>query len=124
MPTSIRSPKCTTKGFAHRGKAKGRKMFEAMDAQLIDREFHLEVQVGDQWKGVHVQNQSQGDGAELVRHSRQGNRVKFTKSTEVPDGYHILVEVAGSWKGVHVQNQSADDNARLVRHAGDGNVGG
>lgn len=97
-------------------------MFEAMDHILLDREFHLEVQVGDQWKGVHVQNQSSGDGAELVRHSGPGNRIKFTKSTEVHDGYHILVDVGGTWKGVHVQNQSADDNARLVRHSGDGNI--
>jgi catechol 2,3-dioxygenase-like lactoylglutathione lyase family enzyme len=97
-------------------------MFEAMDVQLLGREFYLKVQVGDQWKGVHVHNQSQGDGAELIRHSGNGNRVKFIKSTQVPDGYHILVEVGGAWKGVHVHNQSADDNARLIRHSGDGNV--
>lgn len=97
-------------------------MFEEMDHKLLGREFNIEVQVGDEWKGVHVQNQSRDNGAKLIRHSGLGNRVKFIKSTEVPDGYHLMVDVSGEWTGVHIQNQSADDNAEMIRHSGNGNV--
>ncbi len=88
----------------------------------LNRYCRLEVEVAGVWKEVHIQNQSTANYAQLMRSSGKGNRVRFVKSPQVPDGYNILVEVQGGWKGIHVENQSADDSTNLIRHDGDGNV--
>ncbi len=98
-------------------------MFEAMDHILLDREFHLEVQVGDQWKGVHVHNQSTYDHAAMIRHSGNGNIFKIVKRA---DGtYNLLVQVDfdyTEWKGIHVTSQHTEDTTPLIRDRGEGNA--
>lgn len=84
--------------------------------------FHLLIEVGGTWRGLHVENQSGGDNARLIRHTGVGNRCKLVPSGAVADGHNLLVEVGEEWKGTHVQNQSSADGARLIRHSGAGNT--
>jgi len=96
--------------------------YQAALADPLNHLCRLDVAVGGEWKGVQVQNQSQANGAALVRHGGPGNRVKFIKSPQVAGGFLIAVEVRNIWKTLNVKGQSADDYAAIIRASGDGNV--
>lgn len=84
---------------------------------MSDRPFHLLVDVGGTFRGVHILNQSGDDNAKLIRHSGLGNRIRL--GARGADA-QLEVEVGNSWKSVHVHNQSDGDDTNLVRHSGDG----
>lgn len=85
---------------------------------MSDRPFHLLVDVGGSFRGVHVLNQSGDDNAKIIRHSGLGNRIRLG---ERGADTQLEVEVGNSWKSAHVRNQSDGDDAELLRHSGDGN---
>ena len=96
--------------------------YEQEVANPLNYEFYFSVKVGSSsWKGVHVYEQSSGDGAELIRHRGNGNLFKFLRQGDSSLGY-LQVKVGNSWKGVHVYQQSNGDGAKLTRHSGNGNL--
>jgi len=86
---------------------------------LTQGEFHMLIQVGGAFRGMHVLNQNPGNNADLIRHSGAGNRVRFTYTEE---GHRMYVEVGGSWMGLHVSGGDPGDNVKLIRYEGDGHL--
>jgi len=82
--------------------------------------YYINVQVGTEWKGIHVESQSNNDYARLIRHRGNGNLFRFHMVDD--DNYYINVQVGTEWKGIHVESQSNNDYARLIRHRGNGNL--
>ncbi|MDH6068056.1 LamG domain-containing protein [Chrysosporum ovalisporum APH033B] len=81
---------------------------------------YLWVKVGNSWKGVHIENQSDSDNTALVRYKGNGNIFRFKSAGN--DNYYLEVEVGNSWKEVHIEKQSDSDNTALVRHQNKGNI--
>ena len=87
----------------------------------LNYECYLSVEVGNSWKGVHVEKQSNDDYTQLIRHSGTGNLFRFRRDGD-QNLANLEVKVGSSWKGVHVEKQSNDDYTPLVRHSGTGNL--
>ncbi|MFM6321483.1 MAG: LamG-like jellyroll fold domain-containing protein [Microcystis panniformis] len=81
---------------------------------------YILVKVGDSWKGIHVENQSNNDHARLIRHQGNGNLFRFYAVDS--ENSYVNVQVGTEWKGIHVENQSNNDYASLIRHQGNGNL--
>ncbi|MFY7799534.1 MAG: LamG-like jellyroll fold domain-containing protein [Dolichospermum sp.] len=81
---------------------------------------YILVKVGDSWKGIHVENQSNNDYARLIRHQGNGNLFRFYAVDS--ENSYVNVQVGTEWKGIHVEKQSNNDYARLIRHRGNGNL--
>ena len=85
----------------------------------VIEEGYLLIDVGGEWKGLHVLNQNDANGAALVRGRGVGNRLRIAES---PEGDVLEIKVGEtSWKPMHVQGQSSADNADLCRYDGQGN---
>lgn len=115
----------------HRGDGNSFVLFDARDTaatasgaqNVVGAEFQLLIEVSGAWKSVQVRDQSNDDGAPLVRTARgAGNHFRFIPSTSMSDGYHLLVEVGEAWKGVQVRDQSTADGIELLRGGGDGTI--
>ena len=81
---------------------------------------YILVKVGDSWKGIHVEKQSNDDYAGLIRHQGNGNLFRFYAVDS--ENSYVNVQVGTEWKGIHVEKQSNNDYARLIRHRGNGNL--
>ncbi|MCA2720029.1 LamG-like jellyroll fold domain-containing protein [Microcystis sp. M169S2] len=94
--------------------------FNAENSSPFNYFCYILVKVGDSWKGIHVENQSNNDHARLIRHQGNGNLFRFY-AVESENSY-VNVQVGTEWKGIHVENQSNNDYASLIRHQGNGNL--
>ncbi|MCA2665541.1 MAG: hypothetical protein IM486_22235 [Microcystis sp. M114S2] len=94
--------------------------FNAENSSPFNYFCYILVKVGDSWKGIHVENQSNNDYARLIRHQGNGNLFRFYAVDS--ENSYVNVQVGTEWKGIHVENQSNNDYASLIRHQGNGNL--
>jgi len=94
--------------------------FNAENSSPFNYFSYILVKVGDSWKGIHVENQSNNDYARLIRHQGNGNLFRFYAVDS--ENSYVNVQVGTEWKGIHVENQSNNDYASLIRHQGNGNL--
>ncbi|GBE74732.1 hypothetical protein myaer87_19590 [Microcystis aeruginosa NIES-87] len=94
--------------------------FNAENSSPFNYFCYILVKVGDSWKGIHVENQSNNDHARLIRHQGNGNLFRFYAVDS--ENSYVNVQVGTEWKGIHVENQSNNDYASLIRHQGNGNL--
>jgi len=89
--------------------------FNAENSSPFNYFCYILVKVGDSWKGIHVENQSNNDYARLIRHQGNGNLFQIQKTNQTSNDKIILAREA--WEKKLQELNQAQDRFKLLNAA-------